>query len=243
VIEAVVFDWGGTLTRWHPIDIAGTWRCVARAVHAGGPDEVVEELAARLYEVDEAMWSRTRAGCESSRFADVLASCELAETAELLAAHVELWEPHSALEPDAVPVLEALRARGIRVGLLSNTIWPRAQHEVWLERDRAAHLFDGTVYTSEIPWVKPHPEAFRAAMDAVGVADPSRVVFVGDRPYEDIHGAKRAGMRAVLVPYTEIPPEAAGPVQGEADAVLRRLPDLLDLLDAWSRPGAGNQPS
>ena len=242
-VEAVVFDWGGTLTRWHPIDIAETWRRVARAVHAGavaappgGPVGVdaVEELAARLFEVDEALWSRTRAGCESGRFADVLAACSLEASAELLAAHVELWEPHSALDPDAAPLLAALKERGLRVGLLSNTIWPAAQHAAWLERDGVAHLFDGTVYSSEIPWVKPHPEAFRAAMAAVGVADPARVVFVGDRPYEDIHGAHRAGMRAVLVPYTEIPPEARGPVQAEADAVLGRLLDLLPLLDDWS---------
>lgn len=235
-VEAVIFDWGGTLTRWHPIDIADTWRRVAHAVHAanGAHPDAVEELTLRLYEFDEAMWARTRAGCESGRFADVLGACSLEESAELLAAHVELWEPHSVLDPDAAPLLAALRERGLKVGLLSNTIWPRAQHEAWFERDGVADLFDGAVYSSEIPWVKPHPEAFAAAMAAVGVVDPARAVFVGDRPFEDIHGAKRVGMRAVLVPYTEIPPEAAGPVQGEADAVLGRLLDLLDVLDAWA---------
>jgi putative hydrolase of the HAD superfamily len=232
-VEAVIFDWGGTLTRWHPIDIAETWRCVARVVHSADA-AAAAALAARLFEVDETAWARSRDGCESSRFADVLAACELVESAELLAAHVELWEPRSAVEPDVPALLGGLKDRGIRVGLLSNTIWPRAQHEAWLARDGVAALFDGAVYSSEIPWVKPHPEAFRAAMAAVGVRDPARVVFVGDRPFEDIHGAKRVGMRAVLVPYTEIPPEAMGPVQGEADAVLERLLDLLPLVDAWA---------
>ena len=230
-----MFDWGGTLTRWHPIDIADTWRSVARAVHGHAAEPaVLEDLALRLFEVDERLWARCRDGCESSRFAEVLAACELADSAELLAAHVALWEPHTELDPDVPPLLAGLRERGLKVGLLSNTIWPAAQHDAWLARDGVAHLFDGTVYSSEIPWVKPHPEAFRAAMAAVGVADPARVVFVGDRPFEDIHGAQRVGMRAVLVPHTVIPPEARGPVQGEPDAVVRRLLDLLDVLDGWT---------
>jgi putative hydrolase of the HAD superfamily len=238
-VEAVVFDWGGTLTTWRPIDIAATWHAVARAAYAAshGPAAdaaAVAELAARLTDVDERMWARNRAGCESGRFADVLAACELEATAELLAAHVELWEPLSVLDPDAAEVLAGLRDRGVKVGLLSNTIWPREQHEAWFARDGVAHLFDGAVYSSEIAWTKPHPEAFRAAMDAVGVDDPARVVFVGDRPFEDIHGAKRVGMRAVLVPYTHIPPEARGPVEAEADAVVTRLLDLLALVDGWT---------
>ena len=36
-------------------------------------------------------------------------------------------------------------------------------------RDEVLHLLDGAVYTSEVPWTKPSPEAFLAAMRAVGV--------------------------------------------------------------------------
>jgi len=86
------------------------------------------------------------------------------------------------------------------------------------------------VYSSEIPWVKPHPEAFRAAMRAVGVADPGACVYVGDRPYDDVHGAKSVGMRAVLVPNSDVPAFAAA----EPDAVIPRLADFLGHLDRWS---------
>ena len=98
-----------------------------------------------------------------------------------------------------VPLLRELRRRGIKVGVLSNTMWPRSAHEQIFVRDEVLDLIDGAVYTSEIDWVKPHPEAFRAAMAAVGETDPAACVFVGDRPYDDIHGAKSAGMRAVLI--------------------------------------------
>ena len=56
-------------------------------------------------------------------------------------------------------------------------------------------------------------------------------MFVGDRPYDDVYGAKRAGMRAVLVPNSDVP------AYGEAapDAVIGRLADLVPLIDAWRR--------
>jgi putative hydrolase of the HAD superfamily len=66
-------------------------------------------------------------------------------------------------------------------------------------------------------------------MRAVGAGDPAACVFVGDRPYDDIHGAKRAGMRAVLRPNSAVPAfDGAVP-----DAVIGRLSELLDHLNAW----------
>ncbi len=64
-----------------------------------------------------------------------------------------------------MPALFAgLRERGIRIGVLSNTLWPRAVHEEIFARDDVLALIDGAVYTSEVPWTKPHPEAFLAAL-------------------------------------------------------------------------------
>jgi putative hydrolase of the HAD superfamily len=108
-------------------------------------------------------------------------------------------------------------------------MWPRNAHERIFVRDEVFDLIDGAVYSSEIPWVKPHPEAFRAAMAAIGVTDPGSCVFVGDRPYDDVHGAKRAGMRAVLIPNSIVP----GFDGAEPDAVITRLSELPRHLDAW----------
>ena len=140
-----------------------------------------------------------------------------------------LWAPHTITDPDVPPLLRLLRERSIKVGVLSNTVWPRALHERVFRRDGVLELIDGAVYSSEIPWTKPHPEAFRAAMAAVGVTDPAACVFVGDRPYDDIFGAKSLGMRAVLIPNSTVPAyEGAIP-----DAVITRLSDLLPHLDNW----------
>jgi len=102
-------------------------------------------------------------------------------------------------------------------------------HDGFFIRDRVRDLIDGTVYSCELPWTKPHPEAFRAAMAAVGEDDPAACVFVGDRPFDDVHGAKSIGMRAVLMQGSTVPPfEAAVP-----DATITRLAQLLTHLDGW----------
>ena len=100
-------------------------------------------------------------------------------------------------------------------------------------------LIDGSVYTSEIEHAKPHREAFRAALAAVGVSDPARAVYVGDRPYEDVHGAQRAGLRAVLVPHSDIPDDQQVPVDVTPDGVAHELLDILDLVDRWSSEAPG----
>ncbi|MGQ0632937.1 MAG: HAD family hydrolase [Sporichthyaceae bacterium] len=249
-IEAVIFDWGGTLTRWRPMDIPATWHVVARTAHELGlladradlhalgadhRDGPVGALGDLLADLDETLWSRCRADCESTRFADVVLGCGLDPHEDLLTAHVGAWESASQLDPDVPAVLAGLRERGVKVGVLSNTIWPRAAHEAWFRRDGVLELIDGAVYSSEIAWTKPHPEAFRAAAAAVGT-EPAGVLFVGDRPFEDIHGAARAGMRTALMPFTTIGDHERGPAQGEPDVVLRRLVDVLDFVDSLAEP-------
>lgn len=51
---------------------------------------------------------------------------------------------------------------------------------------------------------------------------------VGDRPYDDVHGAKSAGMRFVLIPNSDVPAYAAA----EPDAVISRLAELRPLLES-----------
>jgi putative hydrolase of the HAD superfamily len=86
-----------------------------------------------------------------------------------------------------------------------------------------------------MPWAKPHPEAFRAAMRAVGVERPENCVYVGDRPFDDVYGAQRVGMRAVLKPHGHIPEVQRGHMRGEPDAVIGRLLDLVQVIDNWLR--------
>jgi putative hydrolase of the HAD superfamily len=58
-------------------------------------------------------------------------------------------------------------------------------------------------------------------------------VFVGDRLFDDIYGARNAGMRAVHLPHSDIPVTQVGHTRGEPDAVIQRLSDLPSVIEPW----------
>jgi putative hydrolase of the HAD superfamily len=235
-VRAVVFDWGGTLTPWHDVDLLDLWRVAAEVL---APDRV-DEFARALADAESAWWAQAVASGRSGTTAEVFAAAAAATGLDLdaalhqraVTAHLEAWTPHTCADPEAKPLLEELRARGIRTGLLSNTHWPRAWHERWLDRDGLLPLLDGRVYTSDLEHLKPHPEAFRAVLAAVAgdgpPIAPEEAVFVGDRPLDDISGAKGVGMRAVLVPHSTVPDHPVEP-----DATITRLGEVLALVDDW----------
>jgi putative hydrolase of the HAD superfamily len=232
-VEAVVFDWGGTLAAYAGIEMIDMWRLAARHL---APDRE-EEVCARLVAVEAASWDRIPVDQRSTTLASLLATAsaelglDVAEAVleEAALHHLDSWTPHVRHDPEAVPTLSALRGMGLRLGLLSNTHWPRAFHEHFLERDGLATLLDVRCYTSELEFTKPHPEAFLAVHRRLGVSDPSAVVFVGDRPYDDIFGAQQLGMRAVLRPNPLVPDHAVTP-----DACIGALPELVGLVRRWA---------
>jgi putative hydrolase of the HAD superfamily len=235
-VDAVVFDWGGTLTPWHALDLREQWLRYAE-IYEPADAAVAGALADRVLAAEDEAW---RAGRDHQRsatldqiFRGVGVDPDSARHREALSAYHAFWEPHTFTDPDVPDLFASLRDRGIAVGVLSNTLWTREYHEDVFRRDGVLDLIDGAVYSSELPWTKPHPDAFRAALAAVGVEDPARAVFVGDRPYDDIHGAKAVGMRAILVPHSAIPEAQKGHVEGEPDAVVQRLAEVLDVVDAW----------
>jgi putative hydrolase of the HAD superfamily len=234
-IEAVLFDWGGTLATWHDIDLFDTWRAVTTVL-----DEVqADELATRLVAAEGTIWRRSRDEHRSSTLEEVCTLAEVVMSPAALAEYERQWDPHTELEPDAIDTLRALRADELKVGVLSNTIWPRRRHEEIFARDGVHELIDGAVYTSEIPYTKPHPETFLAAMRAVGVAEPARCVFVGDRLFDDVWGAQNVGMRAVHLPHSAIPTEQIGHTEGTPDATIQRLSELPALIDGWNEAALG----
>jgi putative hydrolase of the HAD superfamily len=235
-VAAVVFDWGGTLTPWHDLDLLDLWLAAARLL----APERADELAAALVEAEREWWVEAVRSGRSGTIEDVVAAATASTGLQVdralhggaLAAHFEAFTPHTYTDPQAAPLLRALADRGIKTGLLSNTHWPRDWHERILERDGVADLIDARVYTSELAHVKPHPEAFAAVLAELAIVDPATAVFVGDRPHDDIAGAKGVGMRAVLVPNSSVPAYDVEP-----DATITALSELLPLVDAWAADG------
>jgi putative hydrolase of the HAD superfamily len=233
VIEAVIFDWGGTLSVYADIDLEDMWRMAARHLSPEHEDTLTKQLV----QVESDAWERIKVDQHSFTLAQLLADASAAVGLDVAAAvleeasghHLDAWTPHIRHDPEAAGVLGALKARGLQVGLLSNTHWPREFHEHFLARDGLAPLIDARLYTSELNHSKPHPAVFLAALEATSVSDPSRAVFVGDRAYDDVWGAKQVGMRGVLRRNDLMPAYDVEP-----DGVISALPELLPLVDRWA---------
>jgi putative hydrolase of the HAD superfamily len=224
-IRAVIFDWGGTLTPWRTVDYEAEWRSVAGTGDL--PDDLDADAATRaLHAAATQVWARSRDDHRSATIEEICTLAGIELTAQRIAAYRAFWEPSTWTDAEARPVLERLRADGLAVGLLSNTVWPAAWHDEILDRDGVLHLLDGRVYTSHLEWTKPHEAAFAAARAAIGIDDPAACVYVGDRLFDDIWGAQNAGMRTVWVPHSQIPVDQVGHSEGKPDAVVQSLRDI-----------------
>lgn len=129
---------------------------------------------------------------------------------------------HFFLYDDVTPALRELAARGIKVGLISNSHRCLASFQQHFELHG---LIAAALSSSEHGYLKPHPSIFESALKLVGVcADES--VMVGDSLPHDVEGARRVGMRGVLVHRSpEIPAQAPPEVPVIRD--LSELPPLL----------------
>lgn len=236
-IEAVVFDWGGTLTPWHEIDLYAQWYAYAEVYDP----ERAAPLAAALAGAEIACWSRQRdsagsisTGALVELFVEQGIETDAPRHRAALAAYLDFWDPHTFADPHAAEVLSGLRARGLLVGVLSNTMWPSSHHRAVFDRDGLSGYIDAACYTSEMSCAKPHEDAFRSIADALGVR-AERCVFVGDRLWDDVHGAQQVGMRAIWIPHSTIPEAEIPDASAVPEATVTSLLDVLTIIDGWRR--------
>ena len=128
--------------------------------------------------------------------------------------------------PDAADVLNGLRARGFRIGAVTNN--PKAPH---ILAGHAADLglpdvFDAIVSSWELGWRKPHRVPFETALRALGV-EPHEAAHVGDSLDNDIAPALELGMTAIYRDHGWPIPET-GP---RPHHVINELSELLELLN------------
>jgi putative hydrolase of the HAD superfamily len=100
---------------------------------------------------------------------------------------------HFELYDDAVPAIDALRGRGLRVGLLSNSA---RDLDLFVAHHRLE--VDAVLTSRTHGKTKPHDTIFRRMLDLLSVV-PDEAVMVGDQLEDDVEGARAIGMRAVLV--------------------------------------------
>lgn len=130
---------------------------------------------------------------------------------------------------EARHVLRTLRARGLRLALLSNAATPEYTHATQQGSD-IADLFDAVVYSYESGLVKPDPKIFQKVLEATGV-DAEDALMVGDSLRNDFRGALGAGIsQAVLFDRKGLHPDVYPHVAS--------LEELLELLPDFPPPGS-----
>ena len=102
---------------------------------------------------------------------------------------------HFEMYDDVAPVLNALKARGLTVGVISNS---HRSLDAFREHFLLEGLIHSSVSSAEHGYMKPHKSIFDAALDRAGVAAGASIM-VGDSLKADVEGALAAGMRAVLL--------------------------------------------
>lgn len=135
----------------------------------------------------------------------------------------------------AMEVLPRLRERGLVLGLISNTgRTPGYALRRILENAGMARHLDVMVFSNEHGACKPQTSIFEELRRGLGV-QWQEMAFVGDNLYVDIYGAQRCGMRAVHfdppVRGTAVAPPVEPPCEVVPDARIRRLADLLAVID------------
>lgn len=210
-IRAVLLDFHSTLVDQGAAD---AWLDLAVAHSGSGADPGPLERAAVLERLDE-IWSHAReidpdsgrdhsADAHAAVFHEVMSGHVPDDVREsLYAVMLDMWRAYD----DAAPLLDGLRARGIRTAVLSNV-----GVDIRPVMEREGLRADAVVLSCEVGAVKPQPEIFAAALEGVGIP-AEEALMVGDS-WKDDAGAAALGIRTLILPRTR------GPVHG-LDQVLR----------------------
>jgi HAD superfamily hydrolase (TIGR01509 family) len=152
------------------------------------------------------------------------------ELDRFLAAEHETWAPARRVADGTLELLDALRARGLRLGLVSNSFDPARLVRGDLAAWGLAERLDVVVLSSEVGKRKPHPEPFGRALAALGVV-PGRALFVGDSRYHDVKGAAEVGMATVQALWFRADDDPRG---REPDHLAGAPREVLEIVDAVS---------
>jgi len=142
-----------------------------------------------------------------------------------IVAYREVQASYHKPYPDVLPVLNTLRKRGMKLGIVSDA--PVLKAWLRLTEMGAAEYFDVVVAYSGKR--KPHPLPFRKAIKALGVK-PEDILFVGDDPRRDIRGANRLEMKTALAKYGLQDKFRKYVNKYKADYELARFKDLLEIV-------------
>lgn len=247
MIEAVIFDLGGTLIEyageyatWPDLEIPGMTAAHAALLQHGINVPEIEQFQTIGFELLPKRWRQATLGEQNLTLDSLLGA--ILETAALpLPAtdilHTAARQYEAALCGGAVPlpdgqeVLARLQGEGYRLGLISNTMFAGASHINDLERFGLAGYFEAMLFSADANKWKPTTAPFLHVLETLGI-EPANAVYIGDDPAADIVGGRAAGMKTIYFPSSQ---RFASPNGVQPDAVISSLKDLPGCLAALSR--------
>ena len=214
VIRAVVFDLWETLVDWNREAAANMLNAVAdrSGLH---PDEFHRR------------WDTPENPRYVGPIRDALRGVGVADDAIEAVCALRLDYTRRALvpRPGAVETLRTLRARGLGVGLI--TVCSEDVEVVFPETELAG-LFDVEVFSNAVGLAKPDPRIYLHCCELLGV-EPHEAVFVGDGANDELAGARRVGMDAILIHRAGEDPPWPG-LAGWDGPRVTTIPGVLELL-------------
>jgi len=233
-IKAVLFDFGDTLVSFGDFNYETSLIALHRNLVENGIVTSYDDFKKVYFKVRDKLYKD-----EFFSFKEVNFCVRVSRVLEELKFNLNPKDPKivSSVEAFMRPLVESLKLKEhvpfvlqelkkkYKLGLISNFAYPSAIKQA-LEKFRLSKFFDVIVISGDIGWRKPSPKIFEKALEALHVSAPE-TVFVGDAPFHDITGAKRLGMKTVLLrrPCEEKTTDTANP-----DKIIDRLEELLTIL-------------
>lgn len=213
-LKGLLFDFDDTLVDWSGVKIG--WREIEAARLARVQAYVQRQTHADWLETDALLdaylrrtrtaWSEARATLRAPHMPSILmdslealdVAVERLDVADVIRAYDFNVAPGVVVFPDVPPVLEALSAAGLKLGIVTNASQPMAMRDAELDaHGLIQHFPDCRLSAADAGYLKPDRRIFTRALELLG-ASPAETVFIGDSPEADIAGALAVGMKAVL---------------------------------------------
>ncbi|PIQ98933.1 MAG: hypothetical protein COV66_13635 [Nitrospinae bacterium CG11_big_fil_rev_8_21_14_0_20_45_15] len=232
--KAVVFDWAYTLVDLVEECDEKAFERIYQKMQGWGWNLPEYKVVYDHYrEVFEMMVHQSRSTHQEARFEEVLKllllshykeKVENEKIRELLREYYEeIYKPRKVYD-ETIPVLQELQGKGVRMGIISNTTNPDFMKDYERELLGLSPYFEFSIYSSGVPFRKPHPSIYEIALTRLSVP-VEEILFVGDSPLTDIAGPQAVGMHTAWLNREDAPhPEPIRP-----HYVIHSLADLLEI--------------
>ncbi|MFQ5758370.1 MAG: HAD family hydrolase [Candidatus Bathyarchaeia archaeon] len=233
-IKAVLIDFGDTLVGFERFDYDACLRELHRSLLHDGVNLPYEDFSKAYFEVRDRIYRETEDSLEEHSFC-----LRVSETLkqfghsfepddQLIISAVEAFMGlliDSVTMDEQVPVVLQRLHHKYKLALVSNFGYPPTIFQL-LKKFDLIRFFDAIVVSGDVGWRKPSPKIFQGALNALQVA-PSEAAFVGDAPYHDIQGAKKMGMKTVLMKKNSVEENVN---KESPDKIISRIEELPEAL-------------